>query len=85
MAIRFIHYTGKSPAILGNFDRAQNCFTKVISLSPGIDEGYLNMGLLVELKREWPRAVAYFEKALSLNPDNLKAKNHLAKWQEKRT
>lgn len=43
------------------------------------------MGLLVELKGEWPRAVAYFEKALSLNPDNPRAKNHLAKWQEKRT
>lgn len=79
------NYMGKSHAVLGNFDLAQNCFTKVISLSPGIDEGYLNIGLLLELKGEWPRALPYFEKALSLNPNNPKAKNHLAKWKEKRT
>jgi len=70
---------GRSYAILNDFDRAEKNFRKVIELSPGIDQGYLNLGLLYELKGEPSKALPLLEKAFSLNPENLKTKEHLQK------
>jgi len=57
--------------------RAESYFRKVIELSPGIDQGYLNLGLLYELKGEPSKALPLLEKAFSLNPENPKTKEHL--------
>jgi len=71
------NYLGKSYAILGDFTKAASYFKRVILLSPALDEGYLNMGLLLELKGESAKALPYLERALSLNPGNGKAKTHI--------
>jgi tetratricopeptide (TPR) repeat protein len=71
---------GKSYAILGDLEQAKRCFEIVIKMTPTLDEGYLNMGLLIELKGESLKALPYFEKALSLNPNNAKTKMHVQKF-----
>lgn len=70
---------GKSYAFLGQYDKAEVCFNKVIMLAPGIDEGRMNLGLLFELRGKTSEALPYFEKALQLNPRNTKAKAHMEK------
>lgn len=72
-----VNYLGKTCAILGNYDCASDCFRKVIRLAPASDEGYLNAGLLLELRGNKREARRYFEKAQALNPRNVKTRDHL--------
>lgn len=37
----------KSYAILADVEQAKRCFEMVIKMTPTLDEGYLNMGLLL--------------------------------------
>jgi tetratricopeptide (TPR) repeat protein len=71
------NYMGKTYAILGNFDLAQECFRRVTELSPEVDEGYFNQGLLSELRGDLSKALLFYEKAISLNPNNRGARIHL--------
>jgi tetratricopeptide (TPR) repeat protein len=66
-------------AALNDFDRAEKNFRRVIELSPGIDQGYLNLGLLYELKGDPSKALPLLEKSFLLNPANPKTKDHLQK------
>jgi tetratricopeptide (TPR) repeat protein len=66
-------------AFLNNYEQAEKNFKKAIELSPWMDQGYLNLGLLHELKGEPVNAIPLLEKALSLNPENVKTKTHLQK------
>jgi tetratricopeptide (TPR) repeat protein len=68
-----------SYSILNDYEQAEKCFQKVIKLSPQIDQGYLNLGLLYKLKGEPEKALPLFERAFSLNPENPKTKEHLQK------
>ena len=43
-------------------------YRKVIGLSPGFAEAYMNLGLVYELQNHLPDAVAMFEKAVQLKP-----------------
>jgi tetratricopeptide (TPR) repeat protein len=43
-------------------------YRKVISLSPGFAEAYMNLGLVYELQSRRPDAIAMFEKAIQLKP-----------------
>jgi tetratricopeptide (TPR) repeat protein len=43
-------------------------YRKVISLSPGFAEAYMNLGLVYELQSRHPDAIAMFEKAVQLKP-----------------
>lgn len=70
-------YLGKSYALLGDYASAEISFKKFISLSPGIDEGYLDMGILQFLKGKPRKARPYLEKALVLNPNNAKTRKYL--------
>lgn len=70
---------GKSQAILGDLDAAKRSFEMVIKLTPALDEGYLNMGLLLLLEGNTSRASAFLEKARDLNPGNVKTRFHLEK------
>lgn len=70
-------YLGKSYAVLGDYVKAEICLIKFICLCPGIDEGYLDMGILQFLKGEPGKARPYLEKALVLNPENEKVRKYL--------
>lgn len=72
------NYMGKAYVLLGNIDKARECFQQVILLCPEIDEGFLNMGYLLEQRGDIPAAVGYFEKALSVNPNNPNTEKHLS-------
>jgi Flp pilus assembly protein TadD len=64
---------------LANSTRLNSVSSGSSTLRQRCDEGYLNMGLLLELKGESSRALSFFEKAVSLNPNNAKAKEHIGK------
>jgi tetratricopeptide (TPR) repeat protein len=66
---------GMCYAILNDFPLAERSFQKVVDLAPQSDQGYLNLALLHEVQGEKTKALAYLEKALSLNPDNQKARS----------
>lgn len=70
---------GKCHAILGDYDKAMADFQRVIFLSPRMPDGYRNIGLLFLLKGNAGAANLYLRKALSLNPNDKKAKDALAK------
>jgi 4-amino-4-deoxy-L-arabinose transferase-like glycosyltransferase len=69
---------GKSYAVLGDLEDAKRSFEMVIKLTPTLDEGYLNMGLLL-LEENTSRASAFLKKARDLNPGNMKTRFHLEK------
>ena len=52
-----------------NYATAAREYLKVISLSPGFAEAYMNLGLVYELQSRRPDAIAMFEKAVQLKPD----------------
>jgi 4-amino-4-deoxy-L-arabinose transferase-like glycosyltransferase len=68
---------GRAYALLNDFSASEKSFQEVIKLSPMVDQGYLNLGLLYELKGEKGKAFFFLKKALELNPNNVKAKAHL--------
>jgi len=70
-------YLGKSYAALGDYAKAESCLKKFVWLSPGIDEGHLDLGILQFLKGDPVKAKPHLEQALALNPDNAKAKKYL--------
>ncbi|MBI5604260.1 MAG: tetratricopeptide repeat protein [Deltaproteobacteria bacterium] len=70
---------GKAYAMLNDLSSSKKSFLKVIQLSPAVDQGYMNLGLIHALKGEKEKAAFYLEKAVVLNPKNFKAKEHLEK------
>jgi tetratricopeptide (TPR) repeat protein len=66
---------GMCYALLNDFPLAERSFQKVVDLAPQSDQGYLNLAFLHEVQGEKIKALAYLEKALSLNPDNQKARS----------
>jgi tetratricopeptide (TPR) repeat protein len=68
---------GKAYALLNNLSASETSFLEVIKLSPMVDQGYLNLGLLYDLKGEKGKALFFLRKALELNPNNGKAKANL--------
>jgi tetratricopeptide (TPR) repeat protein len=68
---------GKSYAVLNDLESAEKNFLRVVQLSPAVDQGYMNLGFLYEIKGQIPTAIIYFEKAFSLNPRNTKVQAHL--------
>ena len=75
------NYLGKSYSILNQYEKAEEAFRRVVQLAPEIDTGYMNLGLLYQLKGDRPQAMHYIGKALSLNPGNKKARRHLEAMQ----
>ena len=70
---------GKSYALLNNLETAEKNFLKVVELSPTVDQGYMNLGFLYELKGNRSKALPFFEKALLLNPGNIKVREQILK------
>jgi Flp pilus assembly protein TadD len=64
-------------AILGELGEAEKNFRKVMELAPDMDQGYLNLGMVHLLKGEPDKALPLLEKALSLNPENARAREQL--------
>ncbi|HXZ36615.1 MAG TPA: tetratricopeptide repeat protein, partial [Thermodesulfobacteriota bacterium] len=68
---------GMCHAILNELDEAEEDFQKVIELAPNMDQGYLNLGMVYLLKGKPGIAIPLLEKALSLNPENTRAREQL--------
>jgi tetratricopeptide (TPR) repeat protein len=68
---------GMCHAILNELDEAEENFQKVIELAPNMDQGYLNLGMVYLLKGKPGIAIPLLEKALSLNPENTRAREQL--------
>jgi tetratricopeptide (TPR) repeat protein len=70
---------GKSLALLGKHSESLVNFKRVISLSPNLPEGYKNAGFLYLLQGDTETARHYLSKALTLEPQDTKVRETLAK------
>ncbi len=62
--------------------KAEGHFRKVIELAPGMDQGYMNLGLLYVLQGRSQQGLPFLEKALALNPKNKKVQEALRKLKQ---
>ncbi len=76
---------GMAYANVRNFEAAERNFLKFIELAPESDQGYLNLGLLYDLRGNKQRALSFLEKALALNPESPKTKEHRQKMRLEQT
>jgi len=61
---------GEVLASKGDFQNAEASYRTAIRCSHGpIDEGWLNLGLILRAQERYPEALICFEKALDLSPD----------------
>jgi Flp pilus assembly protein TadD len=52
----------------GKLDEAEAAYKEILAKSPNIPEVYQNLGYVYVQKKDWPNAVAAYEKALELRP-----------------
>ncbi len=60
-----------------NLDEAERILNQVVEKDPTSAEGFYLLGLIAEIRNRRDEARAYFEKALSLQPDYREAQEHL--------
>lgn len=69
---------GANLAVMGLYDEAVACYRRAIELGgKNCDEAFLNLGLALRAKREYPAAVEAFKNALDLDPDYAEARTAL--------
>ena len=61
------------------FEKAVECFKKVLKLNPGNADAYYNLGLIYENQNDPDAAKKMYEKALDIDEDNKLAREHLNK------
>ncbi|MEK9627874.1 MAG: tetratricopeptide repeat protein [Nitrospinota bacterium] len=62
----FHFYLGQSYFVEGDFERAESEFLKSIHLNNGLRDAYEQLGQISMRKKEWKKAIANFNKTLSL-------------------
>ncbi|MCF8082726.1 MAG: tetratricopeptide repeat protein [Deltaproteobacteria bacterium] len=78
-----LNLRGKAYAILGQYDKAENDFKKVITLRPNAPNGYHNLGFLYLLQGQTDKAGYYLTKASALAPNNEKVKKALNNFRQR--
>jgi Flp pilus assembly protein TadD len=68
---------GRSYAMLGEYEKAENDFNKAISLNPEDPRGHQNIGFVYLLQKKTDAAEISLEKALKHDPKNKKIKEAL--------
>ena len=63
--------------ILGESDKAECLFRRVLSLKPDYADGHNNLGYLFQKLKRYDEAEACYRQALSLKPDYIEAHNNL--------
>jgi len=59
---------GNAELILGNIQQAETSYAKLIALNDSNPTGYYRLGVIAQIKKDYDRAIEYYQKALSLNP-----------------
>jgi tetratricopeptide (TPR) repeat protein len=62
----------------GQYDLARASFEHFASLEPANAPVHVQLGVLAEIKKDWPNAISQYEAALKLDPNLSIAKNNLA-------
>ena len=74
-----IYYLGTIYLDKGDMKKAAEYFQKTIVQRPQFDAPYFNLGLISEVQRTSRKeAEEYYNKAISINPHNLQARERLA-------
>lgn len=67
-----INYDGMIESGLGNIDAALDCFKKIVTECPDQPEGWYNYAFMLSMKESYDEAEHAIDKALELNPHNVK-------------
>ena len=63
---------------MSKFDLAKKRLEKIIMLNPNFEKAYFNLGsILMNIYKEYDKALECFKKALKLDPDYQEAKDNL--------
>ncbi len=66
MALRKQHISSTDPRIS---EQVNNLLTQAVTLDSKCADGYLELGNLSATKKQWPRAIDFYLKAIEANPD----------------
>ncbi len=61
----------------GQLNKATEAFEEAIRLAPDSSDGYFGLGMVFEKRQEWKKAIAAYQKAVTLNPNDELAKDTL--------
>lgn len=61
-----------------NFDKAEDCYHKVIIDNPDLISAHINLGNTLVAQRKWDQSISSYESALDIDPDNIQALLNLA-------
>ena len=68
-SIQLREFLGASSAELGYLQDALKCFQETVSLNPFHAAGYNNLGSVLKLLDDWPKAMGCFERAILIDAD----------------
>ncbi len=67
-----------SSADAPSLQHVQDLLTKAVAVDPGCSEAYLQLGVLEATRRDFNKAIAYYNKAIEANPQMSEAHYRLA-------
>ncbi len=67
-------YINKPGILGGDVDKGIEILNRVIKDNPGLEKGYINLGIAYQENDETEKAINTFRKLLEINPDNPEAK-----------
>jgi tetratricopeptide (TPR) repeat protein len=63
--------------VKGRLDSAEFFLVNAVRIDPGLADAYKDLGVLYGMKKDYPRAMENFQKALSLNPNDEQTRSNL--------
>lgn len=80
---RKVKYLEKGKAYIEekNYDKAKIEIKNALQIDPKFAEGYYQMGIVEEARKNWPQAFGNFGKAVELDPAHLDAKSRFGRLQ----
>ncbi|MCS6893957.1 MAG: hypothetical protein NZO16_05275 [Deltaproteobacteria bacterium] len=70
---RWLSIKGTVSLVNGNIPEGENLFKKALQIDPHLDLPWAGLGLIAEFTEDWVNAKANYEKALDINPLNIRA------------
>ncbi|MFD1553494.1 hypothetical protein DNU06_07415 [Putridiphycobacter roseus] len=63
-------YLGEAYERIGDLDNALQCYKDALKFNPQLADAYVGIGIVKDLQDKTAQAISYFQKAISLQPNN---------------